>query len=131
MNEELLELARYRLEKARNDNDSSRVLFDNKMYAQSANRSYYAMFHAARGLLALNRFDSKKHSGVISYFNKNYIKTGLIQEEYGQMLVIAEKVRIKSDYDDFYIADRETAGIQLGNSTRFVKRIEEYINTID
>lgn len=47
------------------------------MYDTAANRSYYAIFHAARVVLALDGQDYKKHSGVISNFQKNYIKTGI------------------------------------------------------
>ncbi|MDQ3019979.1 MAG: hypothetical protein M3R36_05330 [Bacteroidota bacterium] len=32
------------------------------------------MFHSVRALFLFDKFDSKKHSGIISYFNKNYIK---------------------------------------------------------
>lgn len=61
MNENLLDLSAYRLEKAGNDLESSIILPENGKLAQSANRSYYAIFHAVRALLALDKFDSKKY----------------------------------------------------------------------
>jgi uncharacterized protein (UPF0332 family) len=64
-------------------------------FSQSINRSYYAIFHATRALLALNKFDTKKHSGVIAYFNQNYIKTGKIEVKYGKILTLAENIRMK------------------------------------
>lgn len=116
MDVKLLELSNYRMEKAKDDLESSRLMFDNRKFAQSVNRSYYAMFHATRALLALYRFDSKKHSGIISYFNQNYIKTGIITPKYGKMLMSAERVRTKCDYDDFYVIDSKTAQEQLRNA---------------
>jgi len=35
-------------------------------FKAAANRSYYCIFNAMRAILALNSFDSKKHSGIIS-----------------------------------------------------------------
>lgn len=45
-----IELARYRLEKAKEDFQASSELFKLNLYKQSMNRSYYAIFHAVRSL---------------------------------------------------------------------------------
>ena len=49
-----------------------------------ANRSYYAVFAAMRAVLALQGFDSKKHSGIIAEFRREYIKSGLLPKELSQ-----------------------------------------------
>lgn len=82
MDKRVSDLSRYRMEKAREDLLSAKLLFDNSWINQSINRSYYAIFHAVRSLLAYNIFDSKKHSGIIAFFNQNYIKTGKISGEF-------------------------------------------------
>lgn len=128
MDEKLLELSKYRIEKAESDLESSAIMFQNGKFAQSLNRSYYSIFHATRALLAFDKFDSKKHSGVISYFNQNYIKTEKIDVKYGQILMAAEKIRTQSDYDDFYIASKQEAETQLFNAREFIEKIKEYIN---
>jgi uncharacterized protein (UPF0332 family) len=76
MEKRLLDLSAYRLEKAADDLDTAGLMFKNNKLSQSINRSYYSMFHAVRALLALSVLDSKKHTGVISFFNKHYIKPG-------------------------------------------------------
>lgn len=85
------------------------------------------MFHAVRSLLALSKFDSQKHSGIISYFNHHFIKTGKIEVVYSKMLTTAFKIRSDSDYKDFYIITRQDAELQLENAKKFVKRIQEFI----
>lgn len=55
-----LELALYRLEKSKQTLNASKIMFENHMYQDSVNRSYYAIFHAARALLALEGVDYKK-----------------------------------------------------------------------
>jgi uncharacterized protein (UPF0332 family) len=37
-------------------------------FKTSANRSYYCIFHSMRAVLALDSFDSNKHSGIIAAF---------------------------------------------------------------
>jgi len=40
-----------------------------------------------------------------------------------------ENIRIKSDYDDFYIASKQQAEEQLANAREFIDRIETYIKS--
>ncbi|MCI0471718.1 MAG: HEPN domain-containing protein, partial [Candidatus Aminicenantes bacterium] len=128
MEERQRDLSVYRLQKAQDDLETAESnLIGNKL-SQSINRSYYAMFHAARAMLALDKIDSKKHSGVISFFNRYYIKTGKIEREYSKILSEAFDIRNDSDYDDFYFASKEDAQNQLENAKRFLKRIREFID---
>ena len=80
-NENRIELMKYRIESAKARLRAAKVLFEAEEYKDSINRSYYAMFSAVRGLLALDAKDFSKHSGVISYFQKEYIKTGKIDKK--------------------------------------------------
>jgi uncharacterized protein (UPF0332 family) len=51
----------------------------------------------------------------------------MIDEKYSQMLTTAQRLRLDSDYDDLYVADKETAEKQLENAKEFVSFIESYI----
>lgn len=126
--EEHIALSKHRLRKAKDDLSASKLLFENNKLTQSINRSYYSIFHATRALLALEKFDSRKHTGVIAYFNKNFIKTGKIEKEYSKMLMDAQDFRNDSDYDDFFVVSREEAEKQLNDAGNFIKRIETFIN---
>lgn len=101
MDDKIKILSDYRLEKARQDLETARITYEHNKFAQSTNRSYYAIFHALRALLAYDKFDSKKHSSIIGYFNKAYIATGKIERAYYKMLAKAFDIRTKSDYQDF------------------------------
>lgn len=63
-------LCRYRLEKAEKCLSSAKVLVQSEDYCGAANRSYYAMFHCIRSLLALEGVDFSKHAGVMAVFPK-------------------------------------------------------------
>lgn len=128
MSDHVKDLSRYRMGKAKDDLLSARLLLDNNLIAQSINRSYYAIFHAARSLLAYDIFDSKKHTGIISFFNQRYIKTGEIPHEYFKIITGAERIRHDSDYDDFYEPEIKQAETQYNNASQFVAMIETYIH---
>ena len=127
MEKRQLDLCRYRLDKAKDDHRVSKSNLENKNFSQSINRSYYSMFHAVRALLALESYDSKKHSGIISYFAQHFIKTGIIEPEYSKMLTGAFKIRNACDYDDFYIAAYQDAKMQYENAGKFITGIEKYL----
>lgn len=122
------ELSNYRIGRAQEELKGSKLLFANNLYKQAVNRSYYAIFHATRAVLALDKYDSKKHSGIISHFNHHYIAKNKIEKEYSKILMSAYKIRNHSDYDDFYIIDKEEAGNQLIHAEKFVNRIMEYLS---
>jgi uncharacterized protein (UPF0332 family) len=66
-------------------------------------RFYYAAFYAASALLATRQLDSSKHSGVISLFQTNFVKTGLFNKEKAKALPRSFEKRQKTDYGDFAV----------------------------
>ena len=75
----LRELAGYRMERAREMLDAAKDNLEIGRFKTSLNRSYYAIFHAMRAANILKGFDSSKHSGVIAFFNKEYLKEGILE----------------------------------------------------
>lgn len=120
MNNESIELSKYRLHNAA-------INLDNDFVKGSINRSYYAIFHAIRAILALDIFDSKKHSGIIAFFQKNYVSTGKFEVHYSKIVRNAFSIRNKSDYDDFYIVSRVEAEQQLANAKTFLQQVAAYL----
>ena len=130
MNAQLLTLSRYRLEKARHEIQSGTILLEETLYNQAVGRAYYAIFHGMRAVLALDEFDSKKHSGVIAYFNQHYIHTERFEKKYGRIIKDAEMLRNDSDYKDFFEADETVARQQIEQAQEFVAAIERYLNKV-
>ena len=96
-------------------------------YKTVVNRSYYSVFYAMRAVLALDEYDSKKHSGIISEFRKRYIKTGIFSDDLSDIIGELFMVRSNGDYDDFYIVSREKAEMQYHNAKLFIEEIEKYL----
>lgn len=127
MNSKYLELSKYRIQRAREDLGNSIEDLKSGFIKGSINRSYYAIFHAIRAVLALDFFDTRKHSGIISFFQKNYVKTGQFDVSFSKIIENAFEIRTKSDYDDFYIASIVDAEEQVKNATAFIIGIEGYL----
>ncbi|MCM1144271.1 MAG: HEPN domain-containing protein [Blautia sp.] len=127
----LEELAGYRLARAQEMLSASESNLEIGQYKTSLNRSYYAVFHAMRSANALKNFDSSKHSGVIAFFTKEYLKTEILDKDLAIIIKSSSFCREKSDYDDFYVAGREEAEEQLKNAKYFVQKIENYVNAIN
>lgn len=123
----LVELAGYRMERAKEMLDASRGNLEIGQYKTSLNRSYYAIFHAMRAANILKGFDSSKHSGVIAFFNKEYLKENIMDRSLSVIIKNSAFLREKSDYDDFYIASKKEAEKQLKDAEVFLSAVEKYL----
>ncbi len=121
------ELMTYRLDMARERLESARLLLDNGSYKDSIGRSYYAIFTAVRALLALDGVDFSKHAGVIAYFQKEYIKTGIFEIKYSKYLSQAFQIRNNTDYADFYIVSVDDAKEQYERACEFYETMKAYL----
>lgn len=127
MHENRLELMQYRLVMAKERLESSRLLLEHQSYKDSIGRSYYAMFTAVRAILAMDGVDFKKHAGVISYFQREYVKTGIFEVKYFKYLSQAFQIRNNTDYADFFVVSREEAEEQYQRAADFYLRIASYL----
>lgn len=127
LDENKVTLAEYRIGRAEECLNSSESLIKIKDYSASLNRSYYSIFHAVRAIFALEGVDRKKHSGVIAYFQQNYVKTGIFEKKYSNIVQEAFEIRQESDYEDFYIISVDDAVNQLDNAKEFVNLAKNYI----
>lgn len=121
------ELSKYRFETSLEDLDDAKIMFDNGRYKNTLNRAYYSIFHAIKSVTALDGFDSSKHSGIIAFFNQNYVKTGIFSKEMSKIIRAAAENREKADYHDFYIASKEEAEKQMERARIFTEQIRIYL----
>lgn len=117
MKPELVDLAKYRLEQAQQSLKDGELLLASQSYKSAMNRVYYATFYAARALLAVKELDSSKHSGVISLFNKEFVKTEMMSKKSSATLWDAFSLRIEGDYEDYATVSQEQVK-QLSNQAR-------------
>ena len=101
-------LIKYRCEEAIEALEDAELLIDSKRYRSAANRLYYAAFYAVLAVLLTKKLQYSKHSAVISFFDKEFIKTGILPKEYSRALHRAFYERQQDDYMPFVEFDAET-----------------------
>ncbi|WP_022752737.1 HEPN domain-containing protein [Butyrivibrio fibrisolvens] len=130
MESSVKELSKYRYETSLENLTDAKIMYDNGRYKNALNRGYYSIFHSIRAVCALDGFDSSKHSGVISYFNQNYVKTEIFPKELSKLIRYASENREKADYLDFFVASKEEAEKQIKRAEKFTDEIGKYLVNI-
>lgn len=124
-----IELSKMRMQIAKERLDIAKEILKLGDYKTVANRSYYAIFSAMRAVLALEGFDSKKHSGIIAKFREIYIKTKILPQELSSVIDRLVTARQGSDYDDFYLISKAEVEEQLQDAQRFIEITGDYLLT--
>jgi len=101
MNKELNDLILYRIARAREALEEARILADSGHWNACVNRLYYACFYVISALLSKNDLSSSKHSGLRSFFNHHFVKTGIIPKETAIIYNSLYERRQEGDYEVF------------------------------
>lgn len=125
--EQLAELLRYRMEQAHETLRESEILLREAALRGAVNRAYYAMFYALLALLATRQLGTSKHSGALSLFDREFVKTGLFPRELSRALHLAFDLRQKHDYGEMISLTQEIAGEALQDARTFVLAIDTHL----
>lgn len=128
MDERQKNLSNYRIAEAEDSLKVAAHCLKEGLYKDSINRSYYAAFYAVKAILALSTVDFKRHKDVMGYFNKEYVAKEIFPREIGRKLGTLQRVREKSDYDDFYIASREKAEEQFQTAELVIGEVKKHLD---
>lgn len=116
----------YRFQQAEETLSEAKKMLEESFSPRSIiNRSYYAMFYALLALFLKAGINTKtsKHIGVISLFDKEFVKTGKIDKHYSTILHETFDARQEGDYKEFIELSPEDA-------SHFVKLAEEFLEGI-
>jgi len=123
------ELAGYRIKQAEESLDEARFLLAGKKSPRSVlNRAYYAMFYAVLALLVYEPYSSSKHSGVLSYFNKRFIRENIFSEDLGRSINKAFELRQRGDYREYASLDYEQAKPFIGQAETFIAAVKDHLH---
>ncbi len=120
------DLVLYRIETAKEDLKSAKILRDANSFKGANNRAYYAVFHAINAIHGIKGVAYKRHKDAVGNFNKEYVKTEIFPREIGRKIAGLEEIRHASDYDDFYITTIEEVDEQIAIAEEFVQMAEKY-----
>ncbi len=117
------------LESADEALDDAEYLLQGGRYKATANRAYYAMFHAAMAALTQSGGDlPRTHGGVRNQFGLRYVRTGIIDLELADTLQDTYELRRQSDYELYaYFAEDEIRQA-VQNARAFVSAIKRALD---
>ena len=126
--EEKITYLRYRLRRAHETLIEAKTLHEQDLLAGAVNRIYYAMFYSVSALALSHGFSTSSHAQLRGYFNREFIKDGIISIELGKLYGNAFDARTKGDYDDLVVFEPEQVGSMLEQAEIFV---ETLINLVE
>ena len=85
------------------------------------------MFYALQVLIVQDRVRVSKHTGVISYFDREYVKTGRADKRFSKWLHRLFDLRQDADYGDMFEPSREQCQEAVEQASEFVQHIEGYL----
>jgi len=85
------------------------------------------MFYAVLALIVFEEYSSSKHSGVISFFNRKFVKNNVFPKEFGRSLMKAFELRQIGDYREYKDLSIQEVTPFIDVAKDFVKEVEEYL----
>jgi len=78
-------------------------------------------------LLIYEPYSSSKHSGVLGYFNKRFIKGGVFHESLGRSINKAFELRQRGDYREYAKLTYKQVEPFIEEAKVFVQKIKDYL----
>ena len=127
MDEERRALVSARLAKAARKLVAARADIEAARWDEAASRAYYAMFHAARALLAARGVSARTHAGLAAVFADELVRTKELDADLGRWLGQGRRARELGDYDDFLSIDAQEAKEAVSRATRFLDEARRWL----
>jgi uncharacterized protein (UPF0332 family) len=128
--EQRAEVVRYWWSKAEDSLASARRELEAQAYNFAVNRLYYAAFYAVSAALLERRLSFRKHTGVRATFHRDFIRTGLLDVEWGKLYDQLFEDRQEGDYVALIEFDREYVEAQLTRCTQFLDKLRPLISSL-
>jgi len=119
----------YKIERSAEIMEDAKLLAANKRWRSCVNRLYYSAFHLVNALLFLDGINSKSHDGLKSKFLQLYIKTNIIDIEYGKLYSRLIDWRQESDYSVFIDFEESDVAPIIEKVKKFNHILTQIINS--
>lgn len=124
MNPDHESIIQRRMERAREAFAAAEMLAEGGSWTATVNRLYYACFYAVSALLLRQGLSSSKHSGVRSFFNHDFVRTGRVPADLAHFYNDLFSVRQQGDYNDFAQFQEADVRPWIAEARRFVAHVE-------
>lgn len=115
------------IDKSRRALESANREFKAGDYDYACSRAYYAAFYLLEGVLLLAGKRFTKHSAVISFFNKDYVKAGIFPVEFSKNIKYLLKRREIGDYSFTIQVGEEDAANCIEKAKEVFDALSKYL----
>jgi hypothetical protein len=98
-------------------------------YGFAVNRLYFTLFYAVSAVLLKQGHAYKKHSGVRAAFHREFIKTGVLDIQWGKLYDQLFEDRQEADYIAWIVFDREYVEMQLLRCSDFMDLVQPFVES--
>ena len=120
----------YRLEKADAVMTEAKDNAMLKHWTLTANRLYYAVFHAATALLIDKSLTAKSHAGVIRVLCKEFVLSGMLGKADARLISRLQNMRNSGDYDDLFDWTEEDVAPLIEPTEQLILKIRSLITLV-
>ncbi|MDI6792292.1 MAG: HEPN domain-containing protein [bacterium] len=103
------------------------LMFREGRKRSTANRGYYAMFHAVKAILLNLGTDCQTHGGAMNRFGEHVIMKGLMDKSFAKSLQRAYQLREKSDYHSIINLEQDDVERVIKESKEFVMEVKKVL----
>ena len=118
---------KYRFQRAKESFDEALIMADNERWNAVVNRLYYSCYYAVIALLLKNNFETQSHDGARTLFGFHFIKTGVIDKQYGKFFTKLFDYRQKGDYGDLFDYDEKITMPLIKQAKEFIDEIGKHL----
>lgn len=118
-----------RLAQSEESLQEARILFQASLWRGAINRAYYAMFYAVLALAVTKQQPISKHSGVLAFFDRDYVRTGIFPKELSRYLHFAFERCQNSNYGEVFTANQEEVDQAIVEAEEFVQKVKDYLRS--
>jgi uncharacterized protein (UPF0332 family) len=120
-------LIKYRYDQAKETVEEVKIHISNLLFKTALNRMYYGMFYLLLALSLKYDFKTSKHNQLIGWFNKTFIKTGIISGKYGKIINKAYENRTEADYGILFKIEKEEIELRYKEMQEFISEIAKLL----
>lgn len=126
-NADTVALIKHNLQKADDSIIQSAALLNIQQHFGAVNRAYYAIFYAALAILLTKDLGSSKHSGVLSFFDREFVKTDEVDRKWSKVFHDAFGLRATGDYAKLADVTLQQAAKTIQDAREFVSWAKEWL----
>lgn len=104
------------------------ALLDIQQHFGAVNRAYYAIFYAALAILLTKDLGSSKHSGILSLFDREFVKTNEVDRKWSKIFHDSFGLRATGDYARLADVTVQQAAQAIQNAEEFASWAREWLS---